>query len=67
MKRKRAAMNEQLLEQIEITGWHVPFTEAGVPKVFCYYLRPGERASVRLGRARSRCPRCGAELKKGRV
>jgi len=66
MKKKRAALNQQLLEQIEITGWHLPFTEDGVAKVFCYYLPIGGRASVPLGRATTRCPRCGADLQKGK-
>jgi len=64
MKRKRKTINQQLLEQVEITGWHVPFTEDGVAKVFCYYIQRGGRASVPLGRSRTRCPRCGATLRK---
>lgn len=29
----------------------------------CTYTVPGETEWVALGRARTRCPRCGAELK----
>lgn len=30
---------------------------------WCFYTRPGESEIVALGRARRRCPRCGAELR----
>ena len=50
---------------IMLADWHEIFVEEGKRLVFCPYC-PGLDKAVPLGRARTRCPRCGATLQKGK-
>ncbi len=43
--------------------YHDVRTVRGVRVTFCFYTKPGDEEMVPLGRARTKCPRCGAELR----